>query len=752
MNNNKGSNRSKTTPVSRRGSALNEERSALDVYRQWLDEASSSGSSDGEHPRGIQKQRRKPAGASRASSSSSSTTSSTTSGRRAGMDIRRSSSLRRRGPVDSASNRKEPVDTGLNKDPPRPVSPHDQPRMISPRRQLHLLPDRSPSPPLRVNNDNNTPGSSATSKPQQASQQPNGSTPKPLSAPRRIIHQMSFRSMLSPSPQPPPPTTTTTATTTTADANIANSREPRDRKQRPRTNSRQSSLGTLFSDAWIAQPSRARRASSRVSKSGRVVSGHGMYDVPLDSAHSVQRPRSDSSDTVNNEDDEIKKRHAYAANEKRRSVDWEFHPVDGARGWWVVGWAFLACFVSLSTLINYPVYEAYYINTTRGGGDEATLADINRGEDAVRREPVVSLYVVLIGTLMVGFAALGSLGAGIASDILGMRACALAGTLVLCLGLLASAFISRLWALCITQGVLSGVGISLMALPAYTAPVHWFDRRRALATGAAVSGTGLGVLVLTPAYRALLQRQGLAICLFVQAVVTLVLGVAASLGLRPRVDQRSCARMRWRRVILDARVWALMLMALFASSARFAQVLCLPMYARASGSENDTAGVLYTMGAALLVGMVCGGAVADTTGYIAGIGLSELTLGLFTLALYTPSSLRSVAPMYVFAVVFGLTTGTMAAVLPASIAQMFGTQRVATTTGLVLAACAPMLLVMTPAALKFMHLLESGRSIAWLSAISGVFSVVAGAIGMTLPVLQRRYIRRFTKQESDIVW
>ncbi|KAJ2662492.1 hypothetical protein IW148_002916 [Coemansia sp. RSA 1199] len=617
---------------------MSTDKSALDVYRQWLDEASSGSDSDDEASRSTSTQHPRHA--------------------RPAMDITRAT------PLQSPEHTKDIL----------PVSSHNESQMISPRNQLHAR-----------------------------------STPNTKNKPSRPqkLKQMSFRSILSPSPQMP----------------VAQ------KAHRPRSTSRQASLGTLFSDAWIAQPSRARRPS-HVARAGHA----SMHDVPLDGP---DPPSGDSSDTMNEK---------FTKEKRRSSANWEFHQLDSTRGWWVVIWAFLACFVSLSTLVNYPVYEAYYINTAKGD----TLVDINQGEDTVRQPPVISTYVVLIGTLMSGFAALGSLGAGIASDVLGMRTCALVGTATLCVGLLASSFIDKLWALCITQGVVCGSGIAMLALPAYTAPAHWFDKHRALSTGAAVSGTGLGILALTPAYRAILQHQGLAICLYVQTIVTLVCGSASALGLRNRIDlQGASGRMKWR-VLKDLRIWALMCMALFASCARFAQLLCLPMFARSSGVANDATGVLYATGASLLIGMICGGFVADTTGYIAGIGLSELILGLFTLALYTPS--KSPAPMYVFAVVFGLTTGTMAAVLPASIAQMFGTPRVASTTGLVLAACAPALLATTPAALKFMHLLEEGKTVAWLSGISGVFSVLAGCIGMTLPVLQRRYVRMFTKRESAIVW
>ncbi|KAI9472532.1 major facilitator superfamily domain-containing protein [Coemansia mojavensis] len=648
-----------------RESSSNEtrEQSALDMYRQWLDEASSSGNESDDD------------------------VTSPSQPKRAGMDLPR---------------------------PTQPQEPLNKPTLLSPRKQLH---------PLSADQSSQSPNNTKDSKEKSPVKAKQGQA-KP-STPRRIMQQMSFRSILSPSPMPVQPTA-----------------EKEAQRRGSKRSSRQASLGNLFSDAWIAQPAKTRRPSGPLAKAAHA---QPMYDIPLDTrALPHQRTLSDLSDKTVAASSETDEKYRM-----KKSESWEFHPLDSKRGWLVVWWAFVACFVSLSTLVNYPIYESYYINTTQESG---ALEDKSQGDEYLPRQTYLSTYVVLIGTLMSGFAALGSLGAGIASDILGLRLCALAGTLVLSLGLLSSAFLDRLWALCITQGVIGGVGIAMMAIPAYTAPSHWFERSRAAATGTAVAGTGLGVLVLTPAYRSILQTRGLAICLFVQTIVTLVLGIGSSLGLRMRImpSQKPPYRMKWLKVLSDLRVLALMAMAFFAAAARFAQLLCLPMFARAAGVEGDAGGVLYVVGAALLLGMLAGGAVADKTGYIAGIGLSELVLGIFTLVLYTPSS--SIAPLYAFSVVFGLTTGTLAAVLPAAIAQMFGTSRLASSTGLVLAACAPALLATTPAALKFLHLLDKGHSTAWLSGISGVFSVVAGSIGMLLPVLQRRYVRIFAKRETDISW
>ncbi|KAJ2078323.1 hypothetical protein H4R24_004562 [Coemansia sp. RSA 988] len=649
--------RSNSYPDKRRVSEANSAKSAVEIYREWLD-AVSSGSEDENEGASI-----------------------------------------------------------ISKDLTRPISPQnpaDRPRMISPRKQLHPLPTTDqtqdhPTPPSKTHKRQISPS-------------------KILRGPRKLMTQMSFRSMLSspsPHPQPVPPP------------------ESKIQSENNRRSRRQSSMGTLFSDAWVTRPEKARKPSRVIAPTD---SRQTLYDIPLENMRPPFANSGESSDTVEEKpmwrDDE-------KPPKRRESVDWEFHHVDSRRGWWVVAWAFLACSVSLSTLINYPIYEAYYIATARQE-DPISLTDPARGQDSFAGMHPPSTYAVLIGSLMSGFAALGSLGAGVASDVFGMRVCAIAGTLLLSVGLLASSFLARLWALCITQGVVSGIGIALLALPAYTAPAHWFDRHRALSTGVAAAGTGLGVLALTPAYRAILQHRGLTVCLYAQTLVTLTLGLVSAFGLRTRVRLHSPAVMRWRRALGDLRILTLMTMALFAAAARFAQLLCLPIFARAAGAENDIGGVVYTVGAALLVGMVLGGTAADKSGYIAGLGLSELILGLFTLALYTPSA--SIAPLYVFSVVFGLTTGTLASVLPAAIAQMFGVQRLATTTGLVIAACAPALLATTPAAIKFNQLAIEGSSVSWLSAISGVFSIVAGVLGLMLPVLQRRYVRLFTRKETSYSW
>jgi len=67
---------------------------------------------------------------------------------------------------------------------------------------------------------------------------------------------------------------------------------------------------------------------------------------------------------------------------------------------------------------------------------------------------------------------------------------------------LASAFSTKIYQLFLFQGFFNGIGIG-MGMPLYISLLsQWFDKKRGLATGLTVSGTGIGgsiqVLILRP--------------------------------------------------------------------------------------------------------------------------------------------------------------------------------------------------------------------------------------------------------------
>ena len=56
--------------------------------------------------------------------------------------------------------------------------------------------------------------------------------------------------------------------------------------------------------------------------------------------------------------------------------------------------------------------------------------------------------------------------------------------------------------------LVAGIGFGFMYLPAIVMVGYYFDKRRALATGIAVCGSGIGTVILAPLASVLLQQFG----------------------------------------------------------------------------------------------------------------------------------------------------------------------------------------------------------------------------------------------------
>ncbi|KAG0309510.1 hypothetical protein BGZ98_001653 [Dissophora globulifera] len=136
--------------------------------------------------------------------------------------------------------------------------------------------------------------------------------------------------------------------------------------------------------------------------------------------------------------------------------------------------------------------------------------------------------IAFIGTLGSSTTYFAGFLSGAAADRFGYRLTSLFGTGVMALALLLASFASQVWQLYLTQGILLGIGASLVYYPAIGAPSHWFDAKRGLALGLAVSGTGLGGLILAPATQALMDGVGVGWTLRVLALLCLVICGSAS--------------------------------------------------------------------------------------------------------------------------------------------------------------------------------------------------------------------------------
>lgn len=86
------------------------------------------------------------------------------------------------------------------------------------------------------------------------------------------------------------------------------------------------------------------------------------------------------------------------------------------------------------------------------------------------------------------------------------RTVTVAGGLLTAIGFFLSSFVQKFNLFYITMSLISGIGLSLVYVPAVVIVAYYFEEKRSWATGLAVSGTGIGYALFAPAIDYLLEK------------------------------------------------------------------------------------------------------------------------------------------------------------------------------------------------------------------------------------------------------
>src|SRR4051794_10294062 len=155
-------------------------------------------------------------------------------------------------------------------------------------------------------------------------------------------------------------------------------------------------------------------------------------------------------------------------------------------GWFVVAAAFAITFVGFGCAYTFSAF----------------LESLQRDFGASRGS--VSLVFSLAGFLYFGL----GIVSGPLADRYGARRLALTGMLLMGFGLAAASAARNLIEVYVAYGLGVGVGAGLAYVPAIGAVQRWFVRRRGFASGLAVSGIGVGTLVMPPLATLLIETLG----------------------------------------------------------------------------------------------------------------------------------------------------------------------------------------------------------------------------------------------------
>lgn len=284
--------------------------------------------------------------------------------------------------------------------------------------------------------------------------------------------------------------------------------------------------------------------------------------------------------------------------------------------------------------------------------------------------------------------------AGILADRFGPRRIALAGAVMLALGLVGASLAPSLTTLYVTYSVGIGVGVGLTYVPSVGAVQPWFLRRRAFATGIAVAGIGAGNLVVPPLAAWWIDLYGWRGAYLVLAVFALILagGAAWFIDNNPaRRDQRTGERLAppprpepqtgasLRQALRSREFWILYVSLFLPTIGVFVPMVHLAPYATDHG-HAESAGVFLVslIGLGSLLGRFTIGSLADRIGRLRSTALMYAGLGLSFVAWWQSQSLWALGMV---SVGMGLFYGGFVATMPAVVMDIFGGRAVSAIIG-----------------------------------------------------------------------
>lgn len=312
-------------------------------------------------------------------------------------------------------------------------------------------------------------------------------------------------------------------------------------------------------------------------------------------------------------------------------------------------------------------------------------------------QDVSAAQIDLIGTLAVSLMTIGApLASAWAKSYGPCKVTLLGGTLFAAGNVLAS-FGTQLWHFILTQGVLLGCGTCLTYIPSVTVAPAWFDKRRGLALGIALSGTGVGGLVWAPALRALNSAFGFRNTLRLTGGISFLLICASGLILKWDPESQRQNEMNAKRNFKIPLVnWNIARSRMFMvkaaaatlqAAAYYTPIYFFSSYARALGFSAIAGANFIAMSNGLsAAGKVVLGYAADRYGRLNVLLVCTLISAISILALWLPSSMlgngQNVSAIFiVFAVIYGVTAGVYVSLFPTVLAELFGVQHFASING-----------------------------------------------------------------------
>lgn len=239
------------------------------------------------------------------------------------------------------------------------------------------------------------------------------------------------------------------------------------------------------------------------------------------------------------------------------------------------------------------------------------------------------------------------------------RSVSLIGFTIMLSGMLGASFANTVTQLLATQGILYGLGGSLLYFPCYTYLDEWFLKRRGLAFGIIIAGDGTGGVIIPLVTEWMLGRWGFRTAMRSWAVVSFLFISASFFFLKPRTENRSTGQISRgfdMRFLKSPAFWILQAGNIFQGLGYFMPILYMPSFAADRGWPTITGTIAVILcNVSIVIGATMIGWIIDryhvtTAIMISCLGTVVSVFIFWSFSVYQPM-------LFIFAVTYGIFAG-----------------------------------------------------------------------------------------------
>ncbi|KAI7864273.1 major facilitator superfamily domain-containing protein [Spinellus fusiger] len=264
-------------------------------------------------------------------------------------------------------------------------------------------------------------------------------------------------------------------------------------------------------------------------------------------------------------------------------------------------------------------------------------------------------------------------------DRLGARWVMFIGSLLISLGMIISGSTNKVWQLYLTQGLMLGLGDSIVYMCIVGVVPQWFTTKRALAMGICSAGTGIGGLALSPLANVLLEKYGIAWTYRILGLMAFGISTISICLIRTRLPPGYSKRPI--KSPIDPKMFRDVNLIIWSAGASisligyYTPLFYIPRYANAIGIDRaDASNILGVCAALNAIGRIVLGFIADKVGRVNTYIVSAIISGVLCMAFWPNAT--TYGGLIAFACLFGFFGGMYFALAAPITATITGFEKI----------------------------------------------------------------------------